>query len=97
MCVRVHTGWVNGSFQILLAIPMVWSEPEDHSSDCYFCLTNITGLTSKSKHELKYPDLLSAMRPVPHSEELPVPRPWEDLTPSGDNSDSYEGRGQYRL
>jgi hypothetical protein len=28
---------------------------------------------------VKYPDLPSAMRPVPHSEELPVPKPPENL------------------
>jgi len=40
---------------------MVWREPKDHSSECYFSLTNIT---SKSKHIVKYPDLPSAMRIV---------------------------------
>jgi len=80
ICVRLHTGWVNGACQILFAIPMVWREPKDHSSDCYFCLTNVTGITSISKRAPKYPDLPSAIRPVPHSEELPVPRPWEKLT-----------------
>ena len=96
-CVRLLIWWINGSCQMSFAIPMVWWEPKGHSSDCYFCLTNITGITSKSKHALKYPDLPSAIRPVPHSEELPVPRPWENLTSSDDNSDSYEGRGRYWL
>jgi hypothetical protein len=32
----------------------------------------ISGITSKSKHTVKYPDLPSAMRPAPYSEELPV-------------------------
>jgi hypothetical protein len=35
----------------------------------------------------------SAMRPVPHSEELPVPEPQENLTFGDDNSDSnYHGQ-----
>jgi len=40
----------------------------------YFCLTNIKDITSKSKHTAKYPNLLSVMRTVPHSEGLPVQR-----------------------
>jgi hypothetical protein len=54
---------------------MVWMEPKEHSSDCYSCLTNITGITSKSKHTVKYPNAPSAMRPVPHNEVLPIPKP----------------------
>jgi len=42
----------------------------------------------KSKQTVKYPDLPSAITPVPHSEELPVPKPPENLTFSDDNSDS---------
>jgi hypothetical protein len=68
------------------AVPMVWREPKDHSSDC-FCLTNINESTSKSKHTIKYPDLPSAMRPVSHSEYLPVPHP-ENVTFSDDDSDN---------
>jgi len=88
MYVRLLTGWVHGSCQMLFTIPMVWSEPEVHSSDCYFCLTSITGITSKSEHTVKYPDMAPAMRPILHSEELPVPKPLENLTFSDDNSDS---------
>ena len=43
---------------------------------------------------MKYPDLLSAVTPVPHSGELPVPKPPENLTFSGDNSDSDKDHGQ---
>ena len=35
----------------------------------------IKGISSKLKHTVKYPNLPSAMRPVPHSEDLPVPHP----------------------
>ena len=57
------------------AIPMVWREPQDHSSDCYFCIMQIKGISNKSKHTVKYPNLLSAMRSVPHSGDLPKPHP----------------------
>jgi hypothetical protein len=70
------------------AVPMVWTEPKDHSSDCCFCLTNIKAMISKSKHTIKYPDLPSAMRPVSHSEDFPVPQHPENVTFSDDDSDS---------
>jgi hypothetical protein len=56
------------------AFPMVWSEPKNHVSDCYLSLTSITGVTAKSKHTVQYPNLPSALRPLPHSAELPVPK-----------------------
>jgi hypothetical protein len=59
---------------------MVWREPKDHSSDCYFCLTNITGSTYKSKHAVKYPHVPPAMRPVPHNEALHIPKPLANVT-----------------
>jgi hypothetical protein len=39
----------------------------------------ITGITFKSKHTVKYPDFTSATKPLPQSEELPVPKPPENL------------------
>jgi hypothetical protein len=67
---------------------MVWREQEDNSSDCYFYLTDETQMTCKSEHPVKCPDLPSAIRPVPHSEELPVPKLPENLTFNDDKSDS---------
>jgi len=49
---------------------------------------NVTGITSKSKHTVNYPDLPSALRPVPYSEELPVPKHLEILTFNDENSNS---------
>lgn len=59
------------------AVPMVWREQKDHSSDCYFCLTNISGFSLKSKHSIQYPNLPSALRPIPHGQDLPIPTPPE--------------------
>jgi len=75
------------------AIPMVWRDPTDRASDCYFCLTSVTGVTSKSKRTVQYPNLPSAVRPLPHSVELPVPKPPTDMTLS-DSKSSDEDFGQ---
>jgi len=75
------------------AIPMVWREPTNHVSDWYFSLTSITGVTAKSKHTVQYPNLPSAMRPVPHSVELTVPKPPTNIMLS-DNESSDEDVGQ---
>ena len=52
---------------------MVWREPANHDTDCYFCVINLTGINRKSRRYLKYPDLQSAHRPVAHCDEIPVP------------------------
>ena len=78
--VKRLTGWAKGSRHMKFAIPMVWREPQDHTSDCYFCITRIKGVSSKSKHTVKYPNLPTAMRPIPHSEDLPIPHSATHLT-----------------
>jgi len=67
-------GMGKSSRPMSFAIPMAWRETTDHASDYYFCLTSMTGVTAKSKHAVHYPNLPSAMRPVPHSAELPIPK-----------------------
>ena len=59
--------------------------------DLYVCV-----LVSKRCSTLseKYQDLLSIIRPVPHSEELSVPKHPENLTFSDDNSNSDEDHGE---
>ena len=64
-----------------------------HVSDCYFCLTSVTGITAESNHTVQYPNLPSAMRSVPHSAELPVPKPPTNMTLS-DSESSDEDVGQ---
>ena len=65
---------------------MVWRELRNHADDCYFCLTSITCFNASSRKKIKYPNLRSAMRLVPHSDDLPVPRPPvnKDLLSSSD-------------
>ena len=65
---------------------MVWREPQNLADDCCGCLTNITGFKASSRKRIKYPNLRSAMRPVPHSDDLPVATPPvnKDLLSSSD-------------
>jgi hypothetical protein len=72
------------------AVPIVWREPKEHSSDCYFCLTNIRGIASKAKHTVTYPNISCATRPVPHNEALSIPKPPGNLIVDGEDSATDE-------
>ena len=52
-----------------------WSgvKPGNHVYICWFCITPAYGATNKTKHKIQYPYLDSAILPVPHSTEIPVP------------------------
>ena len=86
-CYNGLTAWFNGKKAAFnFVVPMVWRELRNHAEDCYFCLTNITGFNASSRKKIKYPNLWSAMGPVPHSDDLPVPTPPvnKDLLSSSD-------------
>ncbi|CAK8676998.1 unnamed protein product [Clavelina lepadiformis] len=68
--------WLHGKRKCMpFAVPMVWREPTDHISDCYFCMIPpvCKGLSRKKKQSIQYTNIPSAIRPVPHGELLPVP------------------------
>ncbi|KAI6655433.1 hypothetical protein LOD99_2268 [Oopsacas minuta] len=81
--------WYAGERNIIpFAVPMIWREPMCLLSDCYFCMTEIDDITKKNKSTIAYPDVPSAIRPVLHSEDLPVPVPLEILDICSDNDSS---------
>lgn len=91
-CVEYLRRWTKGTKTSLkFGIPMVWREPSDHESDCYFCAINTTGINRKNRSSLQYPDLPSARRPVAHCEELPVPACRELPDSDDEASTAYEG------
>ena len=47
----------NMSFAVLI----MWHEPTNRFSDCYFCLTQITGHSKKRKAKIVYPNCPSAL------------------------------------
>ena len=73
ICAENLTEWTRQKKTIRFAVPMVWREQANHVEDCYFCMTNVAGFSSKSKGNIKYPNLPSAITPIPHSAELPPP------------------------
>ena len=68
---------------------MVWREQKYHCTDSYFCLVKTSGFNKKNKSKIEYPNLPSAIRPMPHSDEIPVPL-FEQLPPREDLSDAEE-------
>lgn len=95
-CVSCHINlvqWMHRKKNSMpFAVPMVWREPTDHVRDCYFCITKTEGFSKKQRDKIQYPNLPSAIRPVPHSEELPVPIAplnLDNIVP-GDSSSSSE-------
>ena len=54
-------------------IPMIWREPKNHTDDCYFCAINLTGINKKKRKSLIYSNLPSALQPVAHCDEIPIP------------------------
>jgi hypothetical protein len=75
-CSRTWAGRLKGTHKSMhFAVPMVWREPRDRLNDCYFCMTKITGFSQFSKHKTEYPNIPCALRPVPHDNSIPVPKP----------------------
>ena len=70
--------------RIPFAIPIIWREGKDHITDCYFCRINLKGINRKNKHHVQYPDDPSAIRPIPHDPDLPVPEPEGNMEYSSD-------------
>ena len=55
-----------------IAIQKVWREEKDQITHCYFCMESQKGINRKNKYHVQYPDVPSAMRPIPHWPVLPV-------------------------
>ena len=75
ICYSLLHAWTNKkpNRHLRFGIPMVWREPSNHNTDCYFCLVETKGFSKKNRHKIKYPSLPSAILPVPHSDLHPVP------------------------
>ena len=72
-CVFILSLWTKGEKHFTFEVPMVWREPKNHSDGSYFCSVNVSGMTSKTRSFIQYPNLPSALQPISQSNELPVP------------------------
>ena len=52
---------------------MVWHEPKEHLTDCYFCLVSTKVIGKKNWQNFSHPSIPSAIRPNLHSDEFPPP------------------------
>ena len=61
-CEEMLRDWTKGKRKGLpFGVPMVWREPKDHISDCYFCIVNTKGVGKKNRHMVTYPSIPSAI------------------------------------
>ena len=63
-------------------------EPANHADDCYFYIVKVAGFSSKNKSKINYPNIPSAMTPLPHFDIIPVPT-FASLIQSFNETDSY--------
>jgi hypothetical protein len=49
-------------------------------------MVNVVGYNKKNKKGITYSNLLSAIRPVPHGPDLPVPSPPDNLRGGSESS-----------
>ena len=73
---------------------MQWREQKNHYDDCYFCIVSVTGYNKKNKKRIKYLNLLSAIRPVPHGPDLPVPSAPDKLSDESESSSLQSASGE---
>ena len=70
-------GWIRNAKKnnhLAFGVPMIWREPSNHSTDCYFCLSKVTGFSYKTRASVKYPDIPSISKPIPHDPvTCPIP------------------------
>jgi hypothetical protein len=53
-------------------------------------MTNLDGINRNNKQHVKYPDVPSAMKPVPHGPEIPIPAPPDNLDLLSDSGEEID-------
>ena len=86
-CVEGLRYWYDGKRKAMpFAILMQCREQKNHYDYCYSCMVNVTGYSNENKKGIKYPNFLSAIQPVPHGPDLPVPNPPDNLSDESESS-----------
>src|ERR1043165_5406791 len=78
------------------AVPMIWRKPTNHVTDCYFCMVPSLqhGMSRKKEWTVNYPNIPSAIRPVPHREGLPIPDLPADYSLESEEEELYHARAE---
>ena len=83
--------WTKGKRKGLpFGIPIVWREPKEHLTNCYFCLVNTKGIGKKNRLNISCPNIPSAIRSVLHSDEFPPPVFNDFLSSEDEKTESEE-------
>lgn len=64
LCLRLLTGWLNGSHQITFHVLIIWRKLNGLTLDFNSSLLNILVLTARSKHFVHYAYIPLAIRTV---------------------------------
>ncbi|GBL97129.1 hypothetical protein AVEN_144579-1 [Araneus ventricosus] len=91
-CASTLSHWMNGKRKSMpFAVPMIWREQTNHVTDCFFYTVEPVrgGLLQKKKRDIDYTNIPSALRPVPHCEDLPIPKPPTDIEINSDDDEEY--------
>jgi hypothetical protein len=84
--------WSKGNKKAFrFGVPVTWREPKNHNDICCSCCCDIKGYNSKNKKVIVYPNPLSALSPIVHGPEVPVPQPTEIL--EGVSTNSFDSGG----
>ena len=72
-CVEILQDWSNKKRKSMsFGVSIMWRKGSDHTTDRYFCLTNLEGCNHMNKYHVKYPDVPSITKLVLHSSNLLV-------------------------
>jgi hypothetical protein len=92
VCVEDLRKWSKGKKKAFrFGVQLIGREPKNHNDDCYFCCCNVKGYNSKNKKVIFYRNISSALHPVVHGSEVPVPQPTEILEGASTNSSDSGG------
>lgn len=83
-CMCKLRSWDTGNSSAkIFSSPMLWRQPRNHDTDCYFCLCNTTGFNNKNAHLVRYPSVSSVTFPVlleaESSQSSDLPEPGESI------------------
>lgn len=77
-CSACRTGllrWMKDESHLKFGRPMLWREAIDHDTNCYFCCTNLHGVTMAKRYTVQYANVSSVTKTIQHDDQLPVPIP----------------------